>query len=268
MGMVDAETTTWNPNQIRLNVARDLRDIVEMCGRLDDEAVEHPNDRELPGGEALNLAGPAASLEAWDNRFGTAERNGADTRHGSDQESPLHPLLVVGDWSEKVRHERGDGTDLRVTVDRAAAYLRSHLGWCIDEFDDVGAMAHELRACVLMLENVLNDGTRSDASATACFKDVGHIDEPRLCGGRLTRRTLQRRDCEHVDRAIDMAKGISDPVVVLRQTLLAFPEDEKAHQGCDQGGRDDVYRCRDCDGFYTEAEYWLAVKQQHEKEAG
>lgn len=258
----------WNPDKVRLAVARDLSAIVEMCGRLDEEAVEHPDDREMPGGEALNLAGPAASLEAWENRFGTAERIGRDTGYGSDQESPLHPLIVVGDWSEKVRHERGDATDLRNTVPRAADYLRSHLDWIIEEFNDAPAMAHELRACVSMLENVLNDGTRNDASATACFKDVGHVDDPRFCGGQLVRRTLLRRDCEHVARAIDMAKGISDPVMVLRQTLIAFPEDEKAHQGCDQGGRDDIYRCRDCDGYYTEAEYWLAVKQQHEKEAG
>ena len=259
---------SWNPVNARVSMARNLREIEEMCDRLDSEDIEHPNDRELPGGEALNLAGPAANLEAWEHRFGTIERTGGDTRYGNDQVSPLHPLIVVGDWAEKVRAERGGSSDLRITVSRAVSYLTKNLVWIVDEFEDAPAMDHELKACVLMLENVLHDGTRSDASATACFKDVGTKDEPRLCGGRLVRRTLQRRDCVHVARAIDMAKGISDPVMVLRQTLLAFPEDERAHRSCDQGGRDDIYRCRDCDGFYTEAEYWLAVKQQHERQAG
>lgn len=251
-----------------VRMARDLRSIEQMSDQLATEAVEHPNDREMPGGEPLNLAGPAANIEAWENRFGTAERTGGDTKYASDQESPLHPLIVVGDWAEKVRHERGDATDLRVTVSRAAAYLVRHLDWIEEHLDDVGAMAHELSACVSMLENVLHDGARYDASATACFKDVGTQDESRICGGRLVRRTLQRRDCVHVARAIDMSKGIADPVMVLRQTLLSFPEDEREHESCDQGGRDDIYRCRDCDGYYTEAEYWLAVAQQHEKAAG
>lgn len=260
--------TELGVEQMRVRIARDLREIEQLSNRLSEEAIEHPTDREFPGGEAMNLAGPAASLEAWEHRFETVERMGGDTSYASNQESPLHPLLVLGDWSEKVRRERGEATDLEPTISRSVDYLRKNIDWIVDEFTDAGAMAHELRACVLMLENVLRDGTRSDVDATACFKDVGTKDEPRACGGRLTRRTLDRRDCEHLGRAIDMAKGVADPVMVLRQTLLAFPEDELSHRGCDQGGRDDVYRCRDCDGFYTEAEYWLAVREQHEKAAG
>lgn len=252
----------------RNDMAGDLSSIVRMSDQLDAEAIEHPTDREMPGGEALNLAGPASSLEAWEHRFATVEWMGGDTRYGSDQVSQLHPLIVLEDWAEKVRHERGDSTDLRATVGRAASYLRTNLDWIIEEFNDVGPMASELGACVSMLENVLKDGTRNDTSATACFKDIGTMDEPETCGGRLIRRTLERRDCEHVDRAIAMSKGIADPVMVLRQTLLAFPEDEIAHKACGQGGRDDVYRCRDCRGFYTEAEYWLAVREHHEREAG
>lgn len=258
----------WNPAGMRNTLARDLSEIEHLAARLDEEAVEHPNDREMPGGEALNLEAPASSLEAWEHRFGTVERMGGDTRYGSDQVSQLHPLIVLEDWAEKVRQERGQSTDLRATVPRSVAYLRQNLDWIIEHFNDVGPMAHELSSCVLMLENVLKDGTRNDSSAAACFKDVGTTDDPMTCGGRLVRRTLERRDCEHVGRAIDMAKGVADPVMVLRQTLLAFPEDEMAHHSCDQGGRDDVYRCRDCKGFYTEAEYWLAVRERHEKEAG
>lgn len=261
-------STELKPDQMRIRMARDLRAVDELSARLDAEALEHPSDKELPGGEPLNLAGPAASVEAWDHRFGTAERTGGDTSYGNDQESHLHPLIVVGDWAAQVRHERADASDLRETVPRAVAYLSRHIDWIVDEFEGAGAMTSELRACVLMLENVLKDGIRSDASATACFKDVGTKSEPTICGGRLTRRTLDRKDCPHVERAIAMSKGVADPVTVLHQTLLAFPEDDAAHAKCDQGGRDDIYRCRDCDGFYTEAEYWLAVAQQHEKRAG
>jgi hypothetical protein len=50
--------------------------------------------------------------------------------------------------------------------------------------------------------------------------------------------------------------------------LLSHAEYATAHKGCDQGGRDDVYRCRRCGRYYTTSEYWLAVKDHYERQAG
>lgn len=260
---------------LKVSIARDLRDIINLCADLGAEAIEHPNDRDFPGGDALNLEGPTANIEAWENRFETVERLGGDTRYGNDQEAELHPLLVLGSWEAVVRDARNQESDLRVTVHRAADYLRGSLVWMCDlnesgypNFAPMDVMASEFAKCRTMLENVLKEGTRNDSSAAACFNDVGDSTEVKLCGGALVRRTLERRDCKHVARAIDMAKGKIDPVTVLRQTLASFPEDEREHRDCDQGGRDDIYRCRRCEKFYTEAEYWLCVKQHHERQAG
>jgi hypothetical protein len=264
---------------LKIKIARDLRSILELCENLGDEAIEHPNDREMPGGEALNLVGPAANLSEWEQKYEDAEARAiadkqAMPKYANDQESELHPRLLLGWWSEIVRAERGQPTGLKITVERAADYLRDSLTWMADTDSDgrpnfmpIDVLAADLAKCRSMLENVLKDGTRNDTGAAACFNDIGGVDV-KICGGTLVRRTLQRRDCEHVDRAIAMAKGVSDPVTVLRQTLINFPEDELAHRSCDQGGRDDIYRCRDCEKYYTEAEYWLAVREHHEKEAG
>lgn len=258
----------WDAERARVRIARNLREIESLWRDMSDEAIEHASDREMPGGEALNQAAPAASPEAWERVFEQIEQAGGDTRYASDQVSARHAHLVVGDWEEKVRHERDQPTGLRSTVPRAVDYLRKNIDWIVVHLDDAPFMDRELSACVAMLENILGAGTRFDTSAAACFKDVGDPTAAKVCGGRLVRRTLQRRDCIHVDRAIAMAKGVADPVTVLRQTLAAFPEDELAHRSCDQGGRDDIYQCRDCGGFYTEAEYWLAVRQYYEQVSG
>lgn len=258
----------WNSVAARTRMARNLREILQLSESLADEATEHPNDREFPGGEAMNLLGPAASMAEWERIFDEIESGGGDTSYASLQEGQRHPRLVLGDWEERVRHERAQPSGLRMTLRRSADYLLGSLDWAITHFDGAPVMDRELSEVVSMLENVLHDGVRHDSSAAACFKDIGTPDHPDICGGKLVRRTLVRRDCEHAARAIDMAKGVSDPVTVLRQTLLAFPEDAKAHESCDQGGRDDVYRCRDCGGFFTEAEYWLCVKQHYERQAG
>lgn len=262
--------------ELRVLISRDLREILNLCADLGAEAAEHPNARDYPGGEALNLDAPSANLEAWENRFETVERIGGDTAYAFDQDAELHPLLVLGSWEATVRTERGQDSDLRVTVHRAADYLRDSLDWMVSlnehgypNFAPMDDMADELAKCRTMLENVLKDGTRNDSSAAACFNDVGDSTEVRLCGGTLVRRTLERRECKHADLALAAAtKNRTDPVAELRNMFRIFPEAEREHRDCEQGGRDDIYRCRRCEKFYTEAEYWLCVKQHHERQAG
>lgn len=263
----------WDADRARLDMARDLREIGQLYGGLSDEAVNLAADSELPGGEAMNLLGPAASMTGWQEIFEQLEEADGDLRYVDDQVAQRHVLLVLGDWEERVRAERDQPTDLRATVPRAIDYLRKNLGWITEHFDPAPVMSREIHQCRRALENVLHEGVRYDTSAAACFRvlpgaEVDESGKPRPCGGRLVRRTLERRSCPHVDRAIEMSKGVVDPVTVLRQTLLAFPEDEQGHRACDQGGRDDLYECVSCGGYYTEAEYWLAVKEHYEREAG
>ena len=263
----------WDPARARLNMARDLREIEQLYGGLSEEAEHHAADHEFPGGEAMNLLGPAASMTGWQEVFEQIEESEGDLRYADDQVAQHHVRLVVGDWEERVRQWRDQPTGLRVTVPRSVDYLRRNLTWIVDHFDPAPVMAREIAQCRRALENVLREGDRFDTSAAACFRVLpdAPVDENGKelpCGGRLVRRTLERRSCPHVDRAIEMSKGVVDPITVLRRTLIAFPEDEAEHRKCDQGGRDDLYECVACGGYYTEAEYWLAVKEHYEREAG
>lgn len=256
-------------DRLRLAIAQDLREIAQLYTHLDDEAIHHADDQEFPGGEALNLAAPAATTANWQDVFDQLEASGEDLRYANDQVAERHVLLVLGDWEDRIRHERSQPTRLRVTVPRAVDYLRGSLGWITEHFNDADLMARELRSCRAALENVLSDGVRHDASAAACFRDtLGEDGSAAVCGGRLVRYTLDRDDCRHAAAAADSAKGVLDAADVLRRMLREFPELEREHRSCDQGGRDDVYRCQRCGGYYTEAEYWLAVKQHYEQVAG
>ena len=258
--------------RLRNDLATVLRAIVDLYGNLEDEAAHRYASKDMPGGDALVMLGPAANLAAWENQIDTAERLYFEGRAAwielDDLDTdPAPPLLVLASWVDIIREERGQPTDLRATVKREADYLVRSLDWIVENFLPVDELARDLSALRGRLEAVLKDGTRFDTSATACFKDDDEAETGR-CGGQLVRRTLQRRDCLHVARAIDMSKGAADPVIVLRRMLLAFPEDEAEHKRCDQGGRDDVYRCRKCEKFYTESEYWLAVREHYERQAG
>lgn len=170
----------WNPDRVRQAVNRDLSAIVEMCGRLDEEAVEGATSRDPGSVDALNLLGPAANLEAWQHRYETVEAvsgkdfhsrpGGAD--YASDQVAELHPLLVLATWEDLIREEVDQPTDLRATVERAADYIRGKVDWMLDtnehgdlNFLGIDALATDLRKCKAMLEDVLKDGVRADTGA-------------------------------------------------------------------------------------------------------
>jgi hypothetical protein len=269
---------------LRLRIAQELTTIVSLYDDLHAEAENRASDQSyIPGGDAEVMLGPAARYSEWERQIDEAERAYFADETGdvqwleiADQDSDAPAvLLVLGMWEERVRMAMDRPSDLRMTVTRAADFLRSTLDWTTGSdpggranFPDAWAMSVDLSDLRTRLEAVLHDGIRHDHSAAACFRDDQDNTETGKCGGRLVRRTLNRRDCIHVARAIDMAKGKSDPVGILRRTLMAFPEDEEEHKRCDQGGRDDIYRCQKCGGYYTEAEYWLAVREHYERQAG
>lgn len=152
--------SNWDPNAVRIQVARDLRAIVELYGELPAEA-EYRGD---PTGEAVLLLGHIANVEAFGYRLDAAK----DATHAGDQVE-LDALFVLGSWEEAVREERDQPSDLRARVDRAADYLRDQIDWMLDS-DDLGnmnflgidQMATDLAAVRNHLENVLKAGERSD----------------------------------------------------------------------------------------------------------
>lgn len=172
----------WNPDKVRLDVARDLSSIETMYGHLMDEAIAKADDaHEFPGGDAMNLMGPVANLEAWQHRYDAAEARAfasdADMRAGHDYvydqvDTEDHPLLVLATWEDAIREERDQPTDLRATVTRAAAYIRSSLDWMLgtNEFGDlnflgIDALEVDLRRVRHRLETVLHDGVRTERGA-------------------------------------------------------------------------------------------------------
>lgn len=269
----------------RLRIETNLTTILELWDGLKDEAANRYADKDFPGGPALVMLGPAARLRAWEDKVEAAERLYfealAPWLEIDDWDfDPQPPLLVLGNIEDKIRVARNQPTKFRATVPHAAKYIRDSLDWMesLNEngYPNYAAMdevARELSTLRSQMEAVLKEGVRQDTSSAPCFKDDPDTKSGK-CGGTLARRTLQRRDCEHVE----LAKQFIDTRVdkegkthqqyetsaVLTVILGYFPHIHEEHKHCDQGGRDDVYRCRKCEKFYTEAEYLLCLRENHE----
>lgn len=262
----------FNANAMRLRLAIDLREIETLALELHTQALNSPNARDFPGGTALHMLGPAASIAEWEAQYEAveaAERWDADgvdhwakrpkldpaTYQGDDNEQPLN---VLESWSRIWREEFGQPTDLKATISREIDYLRKIIDrvCAVTEFDEmqypaVFEMAAELKQLRRRMEDVTHEGDRIDTDAAPCFRvDMLGI----RCGGTLARVNLKPRRCAHT------AMGAS--------ALALDGVASKAHKECDQGGRDDLYRCLDCEKIYTPAEYWLAVREHMEREAG
>lgn len=153
---------------LRLQLARDLRAITDHHAQLADEAAHRAASKDLPGGDALVMLGPAANLETWAWQIDRAETAYFDGRTDQwlevyDQDSDPPPvLLVLAYWEDKVRDERNQPTDLRATVERAADYLRGQLDYLVDDYLAVGELARDLSQLRHRLEAVLHDGIRLD----------------------------------------------------------------------------------------------------------
>lgn len=191
--------TGYDGNKTRLDVARALSDIASLYLDLWAEAEAKHADREMPGGDAMNMLGPVANLEAWEHRYEAAEARAMEydeplPRYVEDQiDTETHPLLVLATWEDVIREECDQPTDLRATVPRAIDFLRGKLDWMIrvDEFEEpewlaVESLLKDLRRVRGALEGVLLDGTRVDrgADCPSCFKPLihqwaGSLDNPK-----------------------------------------------------------------------------------------
>lgn len=173
----------------RTKIDIDLREIESLHLDLWAEALCRHSDREMPGGEAMNMIGPVANLEAWEHRYEAAE----SAAMSDDAELPVyirdqldtetHPLLVLATWEDLIREERSQPTDLRATVPRAVAYIRNSLDWAFrtnsfgeQEWLAVDALAKALKGVRSALEAVLHDGVRVDKAADClkCFQPLVH----------------------------------------------------------------------------------------------
>lgn len=280
--MSETDERKWNPDRVRVQLARDLRKIEHLYVELPWQAYATTTDSEphrdrMLGGDALNMTGPIAPIAKWEDAYAEAEAE-HDYQPGrwdyAGEQDVTNPLNTLEHWTRTIREERDQPTGLKATLSREIDYLRKNLEWMtrVDaygepEWFEVTEVAKDLRAIIHRLESELSMGSRLDRTATACLKVVGK--DAVACGGQLVRRTLKRRECEHVTLAGQIADwcGASKPDT-LRAMLWYRPDMAKAHRLCDQGGRDDVYQCLDCEQTYTTSEYWLAVREGYERQAG
>lgn len=251
---------------LRISLARLLRQTETLALDLHAQALATPNDRDYPGGRALNMLGPAAVLQDWEAVYEAKEEaEGADWAKqprldpaSSQTAAEEQPLNVLTFWTRVIREERDQPTQLGATISRETDYLRKNLDWMtrVDEADEPAWMEcfeveRDLKALVRVMEDVLRDGDRIDTDAAPCFQlDMLGV----RCGGTLARVNSKPRKCEH--------SVVGARFIFMDATTAA------AHRQCDQGGRDDLYRCLSCQKIYTEAEYWLAVREHMEREAG
>lgn len=151
-------------DRTRLRIARDLRQIERMYADLEIEALYQSDDHLFPGGDALNLAGPVANVEAWQHRYEMAEAHGfgRGQDYADDQvDVDDHPLLVLATWEIAIREERDQPSDLRCTIARAAHYIAGSVEWMIAaNFGGLEQLLRELSRVRARLEAVLHDGIR------------------------------------------------------------------------------------------------------------
>lgn len=269
--------------KLRIAIARHLRDIENLALDLHAQALNDANARDFPGGTALHMLGPAASLAEWEAQYEATETNERWTVDGTDRwasQPKLDPALDQGDdneqplnvlesWTRIIREERNQPTGLKANISREIDYLRKSLDWAceIDIYGDPAwpaciELANELRALVHAMENTLRAGDRIDTDAAPCFQiDAGG----ERCGGTLARVNLKPRQCAHAAAVAEMVDHPSHISQAMAWLLSYYPHVRDEHRQCDQGGRDDLYRCLSCEKVYTPTEYWLAVSDNEER---
>lgn len=172
---------SWDPDKIRIDIARDLREIRRLYAGLRAEAYFSAVGSDVADLPAINLLGPASRPADWERVFDAAEEKYFDLlargeatesdrpAYVADQVGEYHPLFVLASWEDVIREQLGTQTTKRATVADAAKFLASAVDWMLDcdengdmNFIAIDQLARDLHDCRTRLENVLKDGKRED----------------------------------------------------------------------------------------------------------
>lgn len=184
-----------------VRVARDLREIEELHGRLMVQAINDAgatvDGMSLPGGEAMVALANVASPDEWSENVAAAEftHYAMCPRHDhtrcsfaeqvadeDDAEPPLQTLLF---WSEQWRTEAGYTLD-HPTMRTEANFIRSNLAWAWDNLLEFADFAKDIATARSRLENLLKAGNRPAYRGVPCMYDE-------CKGARLIRVTVPAR---------------------------------------------------------------------------
>jgi len=126
---------------------------------------------------AAMIVGPVADVDRWQRRHRLVVNAAIDADETSaahkalvawtaDNRDEQHPLFVLGGWDLLVTEHLGHERTQRVTIARAADYLRANLTDLAQDGDFAFEELHrETRACQAYLEEVLRDGEREETGA-------------------------------------------------------------------------------------------------------
>jgi len=179
---------SWNPSEVRLQVARDLREVLRLYAGLRIEAVNRAGDPDMPGGAAMVMLGPGADVEAFGYMqlsaiFGRIDESAVEEVLKSDLEPPLS---FLASWSDLVREARGqEASGTRATITGEVRYLAGAVDWMLSTNDEgeawflpVEDFANGLNRVRSALETVLRDGDRPTRINAECRRCTA---SPRLC---------------------------------------------------------------------------------------
>ena len=192
----------YNPGSMRIELAKNIRELVRLYDLLADEIYEHSDDHDMPGGDALHYAGPIADPSTWERRYDLSDPETQDWMIENTVSADDHPLMVLAVAEDDIRAMLDQPTDLTATVARASDYI---LGKLDDITPDgawlpVEAFAKQVKASIRTLENVLKAGDRADRGApclqcgTALVKEwAGTKEKPEPAGNDRWR--CPKREC-------------------------------------------------------------------------
>lgn len=182
-------------SDLRLSIARDLRAIANLYVDLHWQVRASTNDRDFPGGRALNMLAPASTEQDWQQQYEVAEAAiwnsdrpwAAFEDYIDDQlDIDVHPVNVLGSWALLIREERNQPTDLKQTLSRSMDYITGSLDWMLstDECGDavflpVTEVAADLAKVKRAMENILKSGKRAERVRVTCTNEQC-AEKPRL----------------------------------------------------------------------------------------
>ncbi len=177
----------FNEDEVRVQVAIDLKEVARLYGRLRVEAINRAGDPDMPGGAAMVMLGPGADVEAFGYMqlsaiFGRIDDEAVEEVLKSDIETPL---AFLASWTDIVRKERGqEPSQARATIEGEVKYLAGATDWMLstNEFGEPWFLAVEDFASGLSkvryaLETVLREGERPTRINAECHRCDAH---PRL----------------------------------------------------------------------------------------